>query len=241
MISNTVLSKEYGLNVPYLSATTGVGRIDRFIGELVSSNCCIFEGDFSTINTMVSLVAVNVAKRFGKKIVFLDGDNSIDVYKIASLSRMNQVDANLVLSSLLVSRAFTAYQFDSLIYSINTFCNDFHPALLIVNGLTNVLFDKDIQKDEGEYMIENWIYEITMQTRKHNTISIITMKANTMCFFQYSMSYVDKIVQFERKKKSVKIMLPNQRRAMTYMSAPAYQHVIDDFVEVGHGANTAHI
>ena len=132
----------------------------------------------------------------------------------------------------MVSRAFTAYQLDSLVRDIWQFCNEFNPVMLIINGITDLLFDNDVPRDDAEDMLDIWISEINKQTHSHNIISIITSRYYKTCFSQYMTPYSDKAVCFTRQKKGIKIRLPAKQKTLVYMPTLPYQYTIDEFIEV---------
>jgi hypothetical protein len=232
VLSHRPLKIDYSISPLRLTATTGIGRLDRFIGGFSSGRCYILEGYMPMINHMTSLLAVNIVKRFEKSIVLLDGGNAIDIYGIADISRINHIDANYVLTRLMLSRAFTAYQLDSLVNNIDTYCADFQPALLIVNGITDLLFDRDIKNAEAEELLENWIATITAQTQRHDTITLVTSRYQNTCFADFIGPFMDGIIRFKRHRKCIKISMPMRGSSMMYKPVSIYQLTIDDFSEV---------
>lgn len=240
MLPHVLPQKEYDVVFPSFSATTGIKRVDKFIGDFTSSKIYLLQGYFPMINKINSLLSVNVVKNFGTNVVFIDGGNSIDLYGISDISRLNSSNTNLVLSRIMVARAFTAYQLDSLIFNIKEYIKEFHPILLIINCITDLLFDKDI-RNEGEELLEKWLCEIKKQTEANNIISIVTTRRCNTLFSDFLELTVDNSARFEKQKKCVKISLANRGKSMIYLPVPWYQKTLDEFMEIENGENIAYI
>jgi hypothetical protein len=141
----------------------------------------------------------------------------------------------------MIARAFTAYQLDSLIDNIGGYCRELEPTLLIVNGITDLLFDRDVPQDEAEDMITGWTATITAQTRHHNTITLVTSRHRDTRFSTLLESSMDEVIQFQRQQKNVLVSIPAQRQWLWYRPVPMYQRTIDDFMEVEDGTNPPHL
>lgn len=84
-------------------------------------------------------------------VVFVDGGNSFNPYLIANIARSYGLDSKTVLEEIYVSRAFTAYQFSSLVLEkLESFLNGKRAKLLVVSDITSLFFDKDIPKTEAK-------------------------------------------------------------------------------------------
>jgi len=87
----------------------------------------------------------------GSSVVFADGGNSFNPYLVAEIARGFGSDSRSVLEQIYVSRAFTAYQFSSLILEeLESFLNSKKAKLLVVSDVTSLFFDRDIPKTEAK-------------------------------------------------------------------------------------------
>jgi hypothetical protein len=87
----------------------------------------------------------------GSSVVFVDGGNSFSPYMVAETARSYGLDSKAVLERIHVSRAFTAYQFSSLVLEgLESFLNSKKSKLLVVSDITSLFFDRDIPKTEAK-------------------------------------------------------------------------------------------
>jgi hypothetical protein len=82
--------------------------------------------------------------------VFVDGGNSFSPYEVAETARDYGLDCKAALERVYVSRAFTAYQFSSLVLEkLYSVLRKAKARLLIVSDITSLFLDRDIPKTEG--------------------------------------------------------------------------------------------
>ncbi len=86
----------------------------------------------------------------GGQAMFLCGDNRFDPYAIARYARARGGRRDLVLSRILIARAFTGYQFDELIRRLGAkeFSGDFSGPV-ILTGICSAFLDEDIPANEA--------------------------------------------------------------------------------------------
>jgi len=88
--------------------------------------------------------------------VFVDGGNSFNPYLVAELARSYGFDARAALQNIYVSRAFTAYQFSSLILNeLEKFQEHMKAKAVIVSDITSLYMDRDVPKGDVESMFRN--------------------------------------------------------------------------------------
>lgn len=82
--------------------------------------------------------------------VFVDGGNSFSPYEVAEVARDCGLDCKAALEKVYVSRAFTAYQFSSLILErLNFVLRKTGSRLLVVSDIISLFLDRDMPKIEG--------------------------------------------------------------------------------------------
>lgn len=188
------------------------------------------------VNQLTCLLTVNAVKQFDKDVIFIDGGNSVDLYELSDISRLNDIDAEYVFSRTMVARAFTAYQLDSLIANIDAYIREFTPALLIINCITDLLFDRDV-RDERDILLHRWLQLLNDYTRNGHLVSVVTTRQCDTCFSNlFEHAGCNKMVTFTRQRKSIKINLHHLHAILHYRPVPLYQRTIDDYYpEVDNG------
>src|SRR5271157_2419860 len=87
----------------------------------------------------------------GCDVLFVDGGNSFDPYAISDSSATQNLDAEGVLESLHVSRAFTHHQLACIITDkLPLAIRKFNAKLVVVSDITNLYCDPDVRDDDKE-------------------------------------------------------------------------------------------
>jgi hypothetical protein len=225
--------REPGVRIVY----TGIPRIDAFSGGFHSSKITLLESDHPFAFDLVSILCVRAVKDFMDNVVFVDGGNSIDLYTIASLSKRAGLKSDDVLSKILVARAFTAYQLDSIISErLEEVIAHCKPSLVVVACLTDLLMDRNIREVEARTIMRRCLSSIKAITREHNVISIITHRMrlttprassrNTILY-----AGIDEILKMDGKKRGIELQVLNRGLLMHYLPVSIYQTTLDEFIE----------
>jgi hypothetical protein len=83
-------------------------------------------------------------------VVFVDGGNLFNPYLVAEIARAYGLDSRDALERIHISRAFTAYQFSSLILEkLDSTLKRHRARLLAVSDVTSLFLDRDIPKVEA--------------------------------------------------------------------------------------------
>ncbi len=108
--------------------------------------------------------------------VFVDGGNMFSPYAVAETARECGLDYRKVLSRVYVSRAFTAYQFSSLIMEdLCSVLKKTKARLLIVSDVTSLFFDRDLSQAEARELF----------AKVYNTLSEIAAKKQALVVATY--------------------------------------------------------
>lgn len=223
-------SKEYTKK----NITLGIPRIDTFWGGFSSSTTTLIDGQHFFLDQLFTIVSVKAVDAFSQPILYIDGGNSINLYQIINVSKRNHLALNHILKHILVARAFTTYQLDTLIKTLNTKIKDHSPSALIVPCITSLLLDKNIKKKEGETLLKWWLQEITHVTLEYNLISIISSRISYRNWYTRSLwkiltRSVNTIVRITPKKESLMFHLIKQDRVLRYLPTPLNQSTLDEF------------
>jgi len=99
--------------------------------------------------------AIDKAVRIGKyrKLLFIDCGNGFDPYQVLKLSKNNQ-QAKKVLRNTMVSRPFTFYQLNSLVYyNLLPSCLEHKANDVIIFGLNTLFADESRDEEEKEAIL----------------------------------------------------------------------------------------
>lgn len=143
------------------------------------------QGELSLIcgasaQTITSLLCVRAQLTYqlgglNSNVVFIDGGNTFELYRIAQLAKMHQLPPKQVLDNIYISRAFTAYQLvDLIIQKMELARKKFNSKVIIVSDLTGFFLDKDIPEFEAKRLFSQATTYLSNFARKNNIALIAT-------------------------------------------------------------------
>jgi len=128
------------------------GVDDVFLGFEVGDFVVLYGGAAASMSFTLSVRCQFPVARGGLAClcVFVDGGNMFSPYAVAETARECGLDYRKVLSRVYVSRAFTAYQFSSLIMEgLCSVLKKTKARLLVVSDVTSLFFDRDLSQTEA--------------------------------------------------------------------------------------------
>lgn len=143
------------------------------------------EGDFTLIQgsssatTLTSLLSVRgqLPTQLGglnSQVIFIDGGNTFDLYRIAQFARVHYLNPKQVLDKIYISRAFTAYQITSLIMQkLGAAIAKTDAKLVIISDLPGFFLDTDLADIEAEKVFSQVLIYL-QNFAKENKIVLIT-------------------------------------------------------------------
>ncbi|MFO8050920.1 MAG: hypothetical protein R6V01_04395 [Thermoplasmatota archaeon] len=132
---------------------TGLSAFDDLFGPLRKGELYLIVGRTSLNRNLVDRAAVLAASR-GDPVHYLDGGQRADPFSMARLLRMQRRDPRSVLERIMIARAFTAYQMDSLIRERVEELEE-APDLLVVSSMDALFSDPEVDADEARAMVSN--------------------------------------------------------------------------------------
>lgn len=129
--------------------------------EMKSGNLVLDERDSSLdFAHALSVLAISENSSSELTILWLDGANSFNPYRISELSRKMCLDSERVLRKIRISRAFTCYQMMSLILDrVEESLEIFGPLFVVITGLPRIFSSSDLPEQEAlrafEPVVEN--------------------------------------------------------------------------------------
>jgi hypothetical protein len=143
-------------------------------------------GDFAVIygsTSVVSLCSLLCVKAqlsaqldgLNTDVIFVDGANTFQLYQIARLARVHQLDPKKILDHIVLSRAFTAYQMTRLILqNLEAEIKKRNAKLVIISDIAATFLDDDIQDEEAKKIYNQIITNLPIIAKKYQIVIIAT-------------------------------------------------------------------
>ncbi len=185
---------------------------------------------------VVHLLSVNHVLNEGQEVVWVDGGNSINPYSLAGICKRFRVDSQEVLNSINVSRAFTAYQYVTLIEDMmEAEVRRTRAGMLVLSCFPDLFLDKDMWWSESLQLMKRCLATIEDVTKRYGLITLVTNFGLSKLLFKKSLrslvySSADKVVRIENARSSLRLTLVNDGRTMLYHPVPYYQRTLDEFL-----------
>ena len=185
---------------------------------------------------MVHLLSVNHVLNEGQEVVWIDGGNSINPYSLAGICKRFRVNSQEVLNSINVSRAFTAYQYVTLIEDMmEAEVRRTRAGMLVLSCFPDLFLDKDMWWSESLQLMKRCLGTIEDVTKRYGLITLVTNFGLSKLLFKKSLrslvySSADKVLRIENARSSLRLTLVNDGRTMLYHPVPYYQRTLDEFL-----------
>jgi predicted ATP-dependent serine protease len=226
---------------------TSILQLDELIGGFRSAQVTLLESDNRYVSSLLHLLCVRAVSVFGEEVVWIDGGNSINPYAISSLCKRLGLDKREVLSSINVSRAFTAYQLVTLIdEKLEEQVEGRSPSTVIVSSITEMFLDKDMKWMESHQLLRRCLERISKVAKEHETISLTTNFSEHPLRPSPKLSgllyeHSDQVVQIRARRDGMLFRLPRADRQIVFMPVPWNQLTLDEFRGDSDGKNSGYI
>lgn len=92
----------------------------------------------------------------GLKVLYLDGANAFDPYILSRLARRVGQEPGAILRRLLISRAFTCHQLETLVGErLEAAMIEEKPALVVISGWSSLFLDENVPLREALRLLQN--------------------------------------------------------------------------------------
>ncbi len=108
----------------------------------------------------ISSMAVEVVSVEEKKALIMDGSQTINPYFMVRECKSKGLDEKKVLKNIMISRAFTAYQYKDLIKKAKKRLEDKKIIFLGAVALTPIFEDEEMSEEEGRWLRSRSIKKI---------------------------------------------------------------------------------
>lgn len=217
--------------------------LDDLTGGLRSSQVTLLDSDSGYLSSALHALCIQAVSQFEEEVVWIDGGNAIDPYAIGSLCKRLGLDKREVLSSVSVSRAFTAYQLVTLIdEKLEEEVLKSNPSTVIVSSITDMFLDKDMKWMEAHQLLRRCLGEISRITKENETVTMLTnlsrrdvrpnMKLSALLY-----DHSDQIVQMRTRRNGLLFRLPREDREVVFLPVAWNQMTLDEFKGETNGKN----
>ena len=155
-----------------------IRAVDQLFSGFAEGDFALIQGS-SSATALTSLLSVRgqLPTQLGglnSQVIFIDGGNTLDLYRIAQLARIHYLNPKQVLDNIYISRAFTAYQITSLIMQkLKTTISNTDAKLVIISDLPGFFLDTDLPDIEAEKVFSQ-VLTYLQNFSKENKIVLIT-------------------------------------------------------------------
>ncbi len=214
----------------------GIPRIDACVGGFKSSLITLLDSNHPFSFELLSILCVRAIKAFGKTVIYVDGWNSIDPYLIGSLSKRLGLRADEVLPKIMVARAFTAYQLDSIISDrLEDVILDHGPSFMIISCITDLLMDRTVREQEAVTILRRSLSIIEKLTSDRNLITIVTKRTRPLSARSAALDEIlykgaGEIVTMRRTKEGVELYQSTRACSMHYVPLSIHQTTLEEFI-----------
>ncbi len=133
---------------------------ENFMEKIEESDIILDERNHSTEHVVV-VESFTQRGSFGPPVLWLDGGNSFNPYRISELGRELGLNSEEILKNIYISRAFTCYQIMSLIFErLNGAIDSFDPDLIVITGLPGLFTESDLPSEEALRAFDSTIDEL---------------------------------------------------------------------------------
>jgi len=111
-----------------------------------------------------------------RKVKIICGDNRFDPYRVARFAKSRGVRPEAALSSILIARAFTAYQFAELVARLDL-CQSGN--LVVISGPCSTFFDEDISFVDAARLFYRALWRVVELARAGMTLMLVQSQMPT--------------------------------------------------------------
>ena len=135
--------------------------------SLVPTRSIVLSGD-GAVSLATSIIACSVCER--KQVRFICGDNRFDPYAVARYAKRRGLRPEDALNSILIARAFTAYQLVELVHRLDA--KD-ASSLVVISGLCSSFMDEDISFVDAARLFYRALWRVVELARSGMTLLLV--------------------------------------------------------------------
>ena len=170
MIKAQASQQKFAFNTPEVD--------DLFPGFSLGEFAVIHGSNSLTTLTSLLCIRAQLPTQLGglsSNVVFIDCTNTFDADKIARFAQLNHINPAVARQRIYNFRAFTAYQFASLIMEkLEEKILSANAKLVVVSDIAGLFLDSSISKEEAQKVYSQIIGTLMQIARKHQIVVVAT-------------------------------------------------------------------
>ncbi len=191
----------------------------------------VVEGSSGLVpNVLFRLCAASIVS-LHRDALFVDGGNSFNPYSLQKIAKSIGAEPRKVLSRIHVARAFTEYQMDALITSLQEALVQWNPAVVAISYLPSLFSAPD-----GMRLLEPLLEHLKHLTASSDVIMAISSFGGSWYGDRLLASKGDRVIRVEHPSKKLMRIIDNGR-VFEYMPVPPGQMRFTDFMNLNSGGD----
>ncbi len=215
---------------------TSLPPIDEFLGGFSLSELVLVDSSDRFIFDLTHMVCVNSIHTLGEEVVWIEGGNSVDPYKMVNLCKRFRLGRRDVLDGVNIARAFTAYQMTSLVEEeLEKEVERTRCGAVVISCFPDLFLNKEMWWSEAFNLMKQCFSTVQEVVRDHEVMALVTNYGLTKLLRKRSLRTLlydgaDRVLRMENRRKSIKLSLPGEGRSMLYHPVPHYQTTLEEFI-----------
>jgi hypothetical protein len=166
-------------------------------------------------------------------VIFLDGGNTCDPYRISKIARLSNFYDNDILDHVYINRAFTVYQFSNFIeIFLEPEIKKHNTISLVIANFPCLYQDKDVDPNESRIILKNNLVKIQDLTARYNLITLITNYESN--FWENTIRdilhfFSNEIIQMKYKDPTTQIKLIKSNKTATILNDHENQQRLENY------------
>lgn len=207
---------------------TGFTLFDDLFGPFTRGDIHLIVGRTDLTYNLMDLLVVNAARK-ELTAYYIDGGHRADPFAMARILRMQRIDPRGTLRNVMIARAFTAYQMDSLINEKLTEEAD-APPLLMISSIDSLFSDPEVEPEVARGMLNNCMEVLkSMAARGSCVVIAATGGSKGSDLLPLITPHCSIWVSLRNRQKGRIRIITKGGRWTDISSIHPYQTMIDDF------------
>jgi hypothetical protein len=229
------LVHDISLDTEDMLATTAIPPVDELLSGLRAGTITTIDSSDPLLFTMVNMLCVNFVREWHKDVIWVDGGNSVNPYDLTYVCKRFRLRPESVLSSINVSRAFTAYQMSTLVEeSLEEELVRCHGGMVMISCYPDLFQDADMDWEESLRLMTRGMGKLRSLTEKHRTVTVVTNYGLAKLMYRKGLrplfyDGVDRVVSMEHRSGHTRVSLPKEEREIMYRPVSPNQTTLDEY------------
>lgn len=215
---------------------TSLPPIDEFIGGFHLSETVLVDSSDKFLFDLTHMVCVNSIHALDEEVVWIEGGNAVDPYKMVDLCKRFRMGRRRVLDGVNIARAFTAYQMTALIEDqLEKEVERTRCGAVIISCFPDLFLNKEMWWSESFNLMKQCFSTVQDIVNEHEVMALITNYGLTKLLRKRRLRTLlydgaDRVLRIENRKGNIRLSLPKEGRNMLYHPVPHYQTTLEEFI-----------